>query len=63
MGAFSWISLLLVAGAVLFYVWRFLSRRTQEEHFHKELTRMNRGLMDRPGWVKQPWQHDPKKKK
>lgn len=27
-----------------------------------ELTKLNRGNIDKPGWVKQPWQHEPKAK-
>jgi hypothetical protein len=24
-----------------------------------ELRKMNRGKIDQPGWIKQPWQHEP----
>lgn len=27
-----------------------------------ELTKLNRGNMDKPDWVKQPWQHEPNSK-
>lgn len=25
------------------------------------LTKRNRELVDKPGWIKQPWQHDPQR--
>lgn len=48
----------LVIGAVLTAVaWMIWQRRVDREAM-LNLTRMNRGRMDEPGWARKPWEHD-----
>lgn len=35
-----------------------LDRKRHAKRRYEELTKLNRGRIDSPGWTKQPWQHD-----
>lgn len=40
-------------------VWRTVLNRREAKRFYADLRAMNREKIDQPGWVKQPWQHEP----
>lgn len=61
MNELFWISLWsVVAGVGFLAIWLGMNawekRRCKQAMLH--LKGMNRGVMDSPDWVKQPWQHD-----
>lgn len=50
--------MILLVGLYLLALVQDLKSRRRARKAMEELTKRNRGLMDHPGWEKQPWQHD-----
>ncbi|GLX91893.1 hypothetical protein Pfra02_44610 [Pseudomonas fragi] len=57
----SWYEILAAVIIVLFAlaVRRIAQDRRETKRFYADLRAMNREKIDQPGWVKQPWQHEP----
>lgn len=49
----------VIFGLLGLAVWRIAQNRRETKRFYADLRAMNREKIDQPGWVKQPWQHEP----
>lgn len=50
--------MIVLVGLYLVALVQDLKSRRRARKAMEEWTKRNRGLMDHPGWEKQPWQHD-----
>lgn len=57
-----WMGTLLIVCLITIAVLGDRERKREAKNMEK-LAKMNRGNMDKAGWVKQPWQHEPKSNK
>lgn len=57
----SWYQIVIAAVSILvaLVVWRNVKGLREARQSYAALKTMNRGKIDQPGWVKQPWQHEP----
>lgn len=57
----TWYQIVAVAVFTLLavVVWRIVQDWRESKRFYADLRAMNRGKIDQPEWVKQPWQHEP----
>ncbi|WP_282287671.1 hypothetical protein [Pseudomonas sp. PS02302] len=58
----SWLAIGLVICLISLSILKDREKKREAQQMDN-LTKMNRGNMDKPGWVKQPWQHEPRSEK